>query len=111
MVASFSSFPAKTSKIKALSSTVLVIGPGESKDEPIAITPYLLTLPYVGFSPTTPHQLAGCLIEPAVSEPIAAMTSSAATAAADPPEEPPGRWFMFQGFLVGPKSEVSVEDP
>jgi len=36
---------------------------------------------------------------------------SAATAAAEPPEEPPGSRFKSQGFKVVKKSEVSVDDP
>ena len=35
----------------------------------------------------------------------------AETAAADPPEEPPGTVSKFQGFAVFLKSDVSVEDP
>ena len=35
----------------------------------------------------------------------------AATAAALPPDEPPGTRPMSQGFRVGPKAEFSVEEP
>ena len=56
----------------------------------MATTPALLTLPYVGFNPTTPDHEDGCRMEPAVSDPIAAIHISAATAAALPPEDPPG---------------------
>src|SRR6202022_731676 len=69
------------------------------------------TRPYVGFSPTQPHSAAGCLIEPPVSDPRAAKASSAATAAAEPPLDPPGVHVVSQGFLLGPKAEFSVEDP
>ena len=40
------------------------------------------------YSPTVPHQAAGPLIEPPLSEPCARGTMPAATAAAAPPEEP-----------------------
>ena len=40
--------------------------------------------------PTTPQKLAGWRIEPPVSVAVAPSASRAATAAADPPEEPPG---------------------
>ena len=60
------------------------------------------TAPYVGFSPTTPQKLAGCLIDPPVSEPSAARAPPIATAAADPPEEPPGERDASRGFSVGP---------
>jgi len=39
------------------------------------------------------------------------MHSSAATAVAEPPLEPPGMRSRSQGLRVGPKYEVSVEDP
>ena len=35
----------------------------------------------------------------------------AATAAAEPPEEPPGTRVVSSGFRVGPKAEFSVEAP
>jgi len=33
------------------------------------------------------------------------------TATAEPPEDPPGTHSGFQGFLLGPKQEFSVEEP
>ena len=56
--------------------------------------------------PTTPHSAAGWRIEPPVSEPSASGTNPAATAAADPPEEPPGTRLGSQGLRVGPKARV-----
>ena len=56
----------------------------------------------------TPQNDAGCLIDPPVSEPSAHVTSSPATAAAEPPDEPPGTLFISHGFLVSPKYDVSV---
>src|SRR3989338_5339132 len=58
-----------------------------------------------------PESEAGCRTDPPVSDPKAAGTSPAATATADPPEEPPGTLFVFHGFFVGPYAEFSVEDP
>src|SRR5699024_922784 len=46
--------------------------------------------------------------DPAPSEPSAAGTSPAATAAAEPPEEPPGVWPGFQGLRVVPNAAPSV---
>jgi hypothetical protein len=40
--------------------------------------------------PTMPVKAAGWRIEPPVSVPVAPMQSRAATAAAEPPDEPPG---------------------
>src|SRR5437763_77374 len=58
-----------------------------------------------------PHNDAGCRIEPPVSVPIAHGASPAATAAALPPEDPPGTRPRSQGFRTGPKPEFSLEEP
>src|SRR6187549_2595492 len=69
------------------------------------------TVPYVGRRPTTPQSAAGCLIEPPVSEPSAHGTRPAATAAAEPPDEPPGTRERSHGLSVGPYAEFSVDEP
>src|SRR5690606_34813384 len=74
-------------------------------------SPYRETRPYVGFRPTMPQSAAGCRMEPPVSDPRAAGTSRAATAAADPPLEPPGVRSGAQGFRERPNAEFSVDDP
>src|SRR5580704_15306554 len=61
--------------------------------------------------PTTPHSAAGWRIEPPVSVPIAHGARPAATAAALPPEEPPGTRVLSHGLSVGPNAEFSVEEP
>src|SRR5688572_4589111 len=58
-----------------------------------------------------PQSAAGWRTEPPVSEPRASGARPAATAAADPPEEPPGTRVGSQGLRVGPKAEFSVEEP
>src|SRR5688572_19744665 len=58
-----------------------------------------------------PLSAAGWRIEPPVSVPVAIGTRRAATAAAEPPEEPPGTRRIAQGFLTGPKYELSLEEP
>src|SRR5918992_4237949 len=73
--------------------------------------PYRETVPYVGRRPTIPHSAAGCLIEPPVSEPSAHGAMPAATAAAEPPPDPPGTRSGSHGFRVGPKAEFSVDEP
>src|SRR5262249_62142180 len=73
--------------------------------------PYGDTRPYVGLSPTTPLRLAGCLIEPPVSDPSAAMAMPVATATADPPDDPPGTRLKSHGFITGPYAEFSVDEP
>ena len=62
----------------------------------------------VGLSPNTPQQEAGIRMEPPPSPPCAIGTSPAATAAAEPPLEPPVDILMSQGFLAGPNSSDSV---
>ena len=54
---------------------------------------------------------AGWRIEPPVSVPVAAGTRRAATAAADPPELPPGTYSGFHGLRTGPKCDVSLDEP
>ena len=58
-----------------------------------------------------PHKDAGCLMEPPVSVPVPRGAKPAATAAAAPPELPPGTRVVSQGFRVTPNREVSVEEP
>src|SRR5665647_657058 len=50
-------------------------------------------------------------MDPPVSDPRAKAASSAATATAAPPEDPPGTRSKSQGFLVLAKKEFSVEEP
>src|SRR6202167_873471 len=58
-----------------------------------------------------PHTAAGCRIEPPVSVPMASGASYAATAAAEPPDEPPGILVRSHGLWLGPNAEFSVEEP
>jgi hypothetical protein len=74
--------------------------PGVSKELAIEITPFRELRPYVGLKPTIPHILAGCLIDQPVSVQSAAGIIPAATAAADPEEDPPGIRVVSHGFLV-----------
>src|SRR5882757_4188451 len=50
-------------------------------------------------------------MEPPVSVPVAAGTKRPATAAAEPPEDPPGTRVRSQGFLTGPYQLVSLDEP
>src|SRR5205807_1593197 len=61
--------------------------------------------------PITPHSDAGWRTDPPVSEPNATGTIPAATAAADPPDEPPGTRVVSHGFFTGPNAEFSFDDP
>ncbi len=64
--------------------------------------------PRCAFRPSSPHHAAGMRIEPAPSEPSAAPTRPAATAAPLPPLDPPGARCKSQGLRVVPKVTVSV---
>ena len=61
--------------------------------------------------PTIPQSAAGWRIEPPVSVPIAQGAVPPATAAAEPPDDPPGTRSRSHGLRTGPKAEFSVEDP
>jgi len=65
----------------------------------------------VGFRPNTPHSDAGTRMEPLVSLPSVSGTCPAATAAAEPPEDPPAMRDRSCGLQVGPSCEFSVVKP
>src|SRR4051794_8869822 len=58
-----------------------------------------------------PVTAAGWRIEPPVSVPMDSGAWYAATAADEPPEDPPGMRSRSQGLRVGPYAEFSVEEP
>src|ERR1700746_1813430 len=85
-------------------------------DEAYSTMPQLEQRPYVCVRPTTPVKAAGWRIEPPVSVPVAPGARNAATAAAEPPDEPPGTRCVFaprrrHGEITGPKQEVSFDEP
>src|SRR5512132_309636 len=96
---------------RAASSTVAPNTPTWSSDDANATRPKRLTRPYVGLTPTMPQKAAGCRTEPPVSEPSAMGTIPAATAAAEPPDDPPGTRSGLIGFFVGPYALCSVDEP
>src|SRR5205085_301440 len=73
--------------------------------------PSVESLPVVGFSPNVPHMDAGMRIEPPVSEPSAQGMMPAATAAPEPPLEPPVILVRSQGLYVGPIAETALVPP
>ena len=86
---------------------VWAIGPSVERSihEGIGLRP---TIPFVGFSPTRPHSAAGILIEPPPSVDVAAAAKPAASAALDPPLEPPGDQLDPHGFRVEPNKRFEV---
>src|SRR5436190_11062451 len=126
-VVSFGSWPAIERIRIAVSRTVRANGPAWSSDDANATMPQREQRPYVGLRPTVPVKAAGWRIEPPVSVAVAPRQSRAATAAAEPPDEPPGTRCApsiapliaaptleprrRQGFTTGPKHEVSFDEP
>ena len=64
--------------------------------------------PRESLNPRTPQQDAGMRIDPPPSFPWSRGTIRAATAAADPPLDPPAFRVRSQGLCVGPKSAGSA---
>ena len=98
------SAPAASMK-SAASSTPRVIGP--ATDSPFQ-SRAIGSRPRVGLRPNRPHAADGIRIEPAPSVPSAAAASPAATAAPDPPLEPPGVRARSHGLCVAPNASDSV---
>ena len=98
-----STLPATASSTSAASVTVRA-------STPLTVIPlnasgigHVEIRPRWGLIPTRWVQAAGIRTLPAPSEPIAAATSPAATAAALPPDDPPGVWSRDHGLRVWPK--------
>src|SRR5688572_20391857 len=100
-----------SSSTSADSRTVFVTMPIWSRLDANATRPQRDTRPYVGLRPTTPQSAAGWRTDPPVSEPRATGTIRAATAAAEPPDDPPGTREVSHGLRAGPNAECSFEDP
>ena len=71
-------------------------------------TPWFETAPNVGRRPEMPQSDAGSRTDPPVSVPIAATQRSAATAAPEPPLDPPGIRSGAAGLTTAPN--VSFAD-
>src|SRR5271170_8005873 len=97
--------------MEAESAIFVVNGPIRSNEEAKAIRPYLDTRPYVGISAGMPQYAPGCRMEPPVSVPSETTDRPAATAAAEPPLDPPGTRSRAPGFRTGPYAEFSFELP
>src|SRR5699024_1308671 len=73
--------------------------------------PFFATRPWVGLRPRSPHAAEGFRIEPAVSVPRVVKLISEATAAPEPPLDPPGTLSAFQGLATGPKCGLLLSMP
>ena len=92
-----------TFSISAASATLIVCGP-MCDTVPNGDSGYAGTRPKLGFSPTLPQNAAGMRTEPAPSVPTPSGPSPAATAAAVPPDDPPGVFVGSHGLRVMPVS-------
>src|SRR5208283_5518626 len=97
------------SSARTRSSTQRAIGPMTTKStakgkagRPGGRWPREATSPWVGLCAETPQKCAGTRKEPPMSEPNDKGPKPAASAADDPPEEPPGVRVLSQGLLVVP---------
>ena len=103
------SSPCRTSSISALSATVRARAPITDRPSQPGTTGAEETRPRLGFIPTRPQHAAGIRIDPPPSDAVAAGTSPAATAAAEPPEDPPGVRSRRHGLRVIPLACVTVQ--
>src|SRR3954469_150995 len=93
--------------MSAASPTLRVIGP-TCATVPNGDSGHAGTRPNDALMPNRPVKPQGMRIEPPPSVPIASGPMPAATAAAAPPEEPPGVFAGFHGLRVMPVSGLSV---
>src|SRR5215472_14376746 len=94
-----------TEQSSAAAATVVAKPPSWSRVSLSVMTPSRGIMPRLGLKPTTPQNAAGRMTEPAVCVPVANGSIPAATAAADPIDEPPGVRVGSHGLVVGPGKE------
>src|SRR6266498_3297342 len=98
-----------TSRTPAASRTDRVTAPSMvDPAQPSPTSGPWLTRPLFGFSPTSPHSDAGMRMDPPPSLACATGTMPLATAAADPPDEPPAERPGSHGLRAGGKLRASV---
>src|SRR6185295_16763102 len=85
----------------ATSATPAANSPTVSSDHDTHFMPGVGNNPYDGLKPATPQNAAGRMTEPPVWLPNATGTIPAATAAAEPQDDPPGVWARLHGLRVG----------
>src|SRR5580698_11076100 len=93
------------------SATVCAIGLTVSNDGHSGTMPFKLIRFALGRCPTTPHSAGGQRPEPDVSDPNAATHIPAATAPAEPEDEPPVMRSTFHGFFAGPNALITPVMP
>src|SRR5512142_348966 len=98
--------PAEAAICRQASSTLRPMGPTTEMGVQPSSLRTLGTTPGDGRKPTTPHLAAGMRSEPPVSEPVHSGSMSQASAAAEPPEEPPALRFGSKGLPVAPHTTL-----
>ena len=96
--------PAITSSISAASATVVASGPFSSSPPQLSAPIWAGTTPGPGLRPNRPQTAAGMRTEPSPSVPCAIGTIADATAAADPPDDPPGVRCRSHGLRAIPNA-------
>ena len=104
-------WPAPASSMRATSVTFRAIGPSTQRVSKACSRLPLGTTPGPGLNPTTPLNPAGVRKLPPRSFPVASQACPLASAAPDPPDEPPALRFKFHGFRVIPLTELNVCPP
>src|SRR5689334_21890499 len=103
--------PAKPGSISRMPSSTAATsapsGPTVSMEDASGYTPSSGTRPQVVFRPAIPQQAAGIRTEPPVSVPRATSASPAATATAEPLDDPPGSRPGSSGFIGVPDHEFT----
>src|SRR5271165_1665595 len=106
---SVGSGPTATSRARATSAMRRAMGPlVERSIQPGGWGPPAGTRPRLGFMPDRPQQALGIRMDPPPSDPVASGTIPAASAAADPPDDPPGPRERSKGLSDGPKMALVV---
>src|SRR5690606_24739662 len=103
--------PAMASSMRATSPTLRPIGPSTERVSKGRSSGPVATRPGLGRRPTTEQKLAGVRRLPPRSEPVASQTWPAASAAAEPPEDPPQVRSVFHGLRVSPNTSLKVLAP
>ena len=78
----------------------------ERSIQPGGLGPPAGTRPRLGFMPDRPQQALGMRMEPPPSDPVASGTMPAASAAADPPDDPPGPLDVVERVQRGAEDGV-----
>src|SRR5260370_17762665 len=99
---------ASSDNANATSSTRRAKKPTWSSEGLKGCTPVRGIAPKLGLRPTTPLNAAGLITEPSVCVPNASGTIPAATAAADPDDDPPAVCLRFQGLPVAPEGRQAT---